>query len=133
MARWYARIAGANNDRGQSITTTADGSICVVGYYNTSGVTVYNANGSVFTTLTNSGNNDVFIVKYTSLGICQSATRLAGTLNENTYGVSGTSDGGICVVGTFNGTVTSYNANGTAFGTTLSSASGSDAFILKYA
>ena len=133
---WVAVVAGTGNDYSNAVTSTSDGGIVVAGYYSTNnGLTAYHANGTAFgTTLPNAGiNNDVFIAKYTSSGTVSWVAALGGLGSYNSSGVTSTSDGGIVVTGYFNSNpLTAYHANGTAFGTTLPFAGGSDVFVAKY-
>ena len=134
MAQWATRIAGTSNDFGYSISTDSDGNVFAIGYYQTNSVTLYNADGTAFgTTLTNSGGVDVFIAKYNTSGVVQWATRIAGTGSEYGRGISTDSDGNVFVTGFYQSNpVTLYNADGTAFSTTLSNSGGQDVFIAKY-
>ena len=130
---WATRIAGSRIDRGQDIAVDSSGNVYAIGYYEISTLTLYNKDGTAFgTTLSNSGNNDVFIAKYFANGNVDWATKISGTNNDYGRGIAVDSSGNIYVTGRYNSsTLTFYNADGTAFGTTLSS-SGNDAFIAKY-
>ncbi len=62
------------------------GNIYVSGHYINSSLSIYNANGSLYKTITNDSspttNNNIFIVKYSSSGVALWATQLGGTLVE---------------------------------------------------
>lgn len=134
--QWVARVSGAGNDYGNGICSTNDGGICVTGYYTSSTLTAYNADTSAFgTTLTLTTSADAFVVKYSSVGTVQWVANIGGTANEIANGICATTDGGICITGQYTSTtLTAYNANNTAFATTLtnSSAGITDIFVVKY-
>jgi hypothetical protein len=103
VVQWVARMLNANE--AQAVTCDVSGNVYVAGHGGTTtvGVTIYNANGTTFTTLpVASGNNDGFVVKYNSVGVVQWVARivsgdqdvprsLATDLDGNLYlgGVSG--------------------------------------------
>jgi hypothetical protein len=116
------------------VTSTTDGGI-VLTTYSSSNFIAYNATGSTYgTTLTTSGNTDGYLVKYSSSGIVEWCTKVGGTINDYIMTLCSTADGGVVAVGYYTSTTfTAYNANGTAFGTTLAlSTATQNAFIVKY-
>jgi hypothetical protein len=110
----------------------SSGNAYITGYYNSSTLTFYDEDGTAFgTTLSRSGNNDVFIAKYNTDGEVQWAANAGGTGDNYGYGISADSSGNAYVTGYYNSsTLTLYNEDGTAFGTTLSNSSST--FIAKY-
>ena len=135
-ALWSARIASTLVDVGYGIATDSSGNVYVTGQ---SGLAVpvaaYNSDGTAFAPLiSNAGSNDVFIVKYNTDGFVQWVTRIASTLADIGYAIATDSSGNVYVTGLggVGVTVTVYNSNGTAFGTTIPSDGGNDAFIVKY-
>jgi len=108
-----------------SATSTA---LFVTGSY-TSTFTAYNQvdNSPFGTTLTNSGDLDTFIVKYSLSGAVQWVTRVAGTGADAGTDVSTTTDG-LFVAGTMATNTTIYNADTTTFKTLT----GTGSFIVKY-
>ena len=131
---WAARIGGTGGDLGFSITTDTSGNVYVTGQCNIT--TAFNADGSPFGVLlpSSSGSNDVFIAKYNSSGTVQWIARIASIQLDIGYGVATDSSGNVYVTGSggSGAVVTAFNANGTAFPTTLANAGGNDAFIAKY-
>jgi hypothetical protein len=128
-----------NNSTSVSAYNTIDGGIIIGGFYAGTGtaLTIYNANGTAFgTTLPSnaSGYNNCFLAKYSSSGMVQWVTRLAGsTGSDYIYGICGSMDGNVFAVGKYDtNALTSYNANGTAYGTTLAVIGGTDIFLTKY-
>ena len=98
--------------------------------------TIYNAPGgtvSTLPTLTNSGNNDVFIVKYNSSGIGVWATRIAGTADDQGNSITVDSNNNIIVTGSYDSSpVTIYNTPGTLVAGTLVNTGLNDVFLVKY-
>ena len=133
-AQWVTRIAGTSNEDAVHMSLDSGGNVYVIGYYRSTSLIFYNADGTAFgTTLSNSGINDVFIAKYNTSGVVQWATRIAGTSSEFGNGISTDSGGNVYVTGSYSSTpLTLYNAGGTAFGTTLSNSGSNDTFIAKY-
>jgi hypothetical protein len=133
FAQWATHIGGTINEGGNGISVDGSGNSYVTGYYNSSPVTIYNAGGSTFGSLVNSGSEDVFIVKYNTSGFTQWATRIGGTGTEIGYSISVDGSGNSYVTGVYTSSpVTIYNSDGTTFGT-LSSSGGSGVFVVKYA
>jgi hypothetical protein len=131
--QWLTRIASASTDIGYGIATDSGGNVYVTGQgaFTSHSVVVFNANGTTFTTLANAGQNIVFIVKYNTAGAVQWATRIDGTSTDIGYAIATDSSGNVYVTGnSSSSTITAYNSDGTAFGTTLTLSD--DAFIVKY-
>lgn len=64
IAQWVTRVGGTANEFGNGIFVGLSGNVYVIGSYSTNPVTIYNANGTTFGTLSNSGGPyDVFVVK----------------------------------------------------------------------
>ena len=131
-AQWATRLGGTGSDYGYSMAVDSSGNIYVTGYYDSNPTTIYNSDGGTFGTLTNSGSNDVFIVKYNTSGIAQWATRLGGTGNDIGNSVASDSSGNIYVTGYYGSNpLTIYNSNGGTFGT-LTNSGIYDVFIVKF-
>jgi hypothetical protein len=131
--QWARRIGGSGED-GEfgAVATDSNGNIVVVGYYASNPISVFGSSAS-FTTLSNAGSNDVFIVKYDSSGDPQWARRIGGSGSDTTLGVATDSSGNIVVAGYHDSTtLTIYNINGTTAFTTLANAGSDDIFIVKY-
>ena len=140
---WATRIAediNNGNTLANSITVDSSDNIIVSGSYGTNSVNLYDAPGVSYTLqpLSNSGANDVYIVKYSSNGVGKWATRIAGTDNELSaaHGITVDSSDNIIVSGLYSSNpVTIYNVGGSPFGT-LSLYStvplAKNAFIVKY-
>ena len=129
-AQWATRISGIGTEIGNSIATDTSNNIYVTGGY-TGPITIYHTNGVGHTTLGNSGNNDVFIVKYSDTGYTQWATRISGVGNEDGNSIVTDTANNIYVTGGYDAPITIYDTNGYGH-TTLVNLGGNDAFIVKY-
>jgi hypothetical protein len=115
---WVTQAGGASGDVGRAISTVADGSAFVTGYFE--GTATFGS-----TTLTSAGDGDVFVAKLDADGNYVWATSAGGTSWDSGLGVSSLADGSAIVTG--------YFADTTTFGsTTLTSAGSSDAFFAKF-
>ena len=134
IVQWRTRIAGSNDDITSSIATDSSGNVYVTGNYRSSPLTIFNANGTSFGTLANSGITDTFIVKYNTSGTAQWATRIAGTRFDQGMGISVDSSGNVYVTGDYDSaTLTIFNADGGTFGTlTGPGFFNNDVFLIKY-
>jgi len=63
-AQWATRIAGNGNDVSGGVSVGGSINSYITGTYTANPLSIYNADTTEFGTLTNSGGNDVFIVKY---------------------------------------------------------------------
>jgi hypothetical protein len=130
--QWARQIGGSGADIGYGVTTDSNGNITVVGYYNSDTLSVFGSSAS-FSTLSNAGSNDTFVVQYNSSGTPQWARRIGGTGNEYVQTITTDSNGNIFVVGYHTSTtLTIYDTDGTTAFTTLSNAGGNDGFMVKY-
>lgn len=116
-----AYLATAIN-QAYSIVSDASGNNYVVGYFAGTGNVLDFGSGI---TLTNSGNNDMYIAKYNASGVIQWARNGSCTGNDQAYSVALDGSGYIYVAGTF------ATANITFGGTTLTR-TGTNVFIVKY-
>jgi hypothetical protein len=136
---WARRLGGTGDDRGNSVRTDSSGNIVVSGPYNSATLNIFAANGiAVSFTLSNSGNQDTFVVKYDSSGTLLWARRIGGTSFDEPRSVSIDSSGNVIVAGYYgSGTLNIFAANGSTVSFTLPQTSGasvgtSDDFIVKY-
>jgi Tfp pilus assembly protein PilZ len=133
---WAAKIGGLliQNGYGIAVDSTTN-SVYVTGQGGSGSSTVaYSANEIPFaTTLTNIASNDVYIVKYNSSGTVQWLTRIASSNIDTGNSITTDSSGNIYVTGTYQATLTAYNADTTPFTTTLTNSGGTgDIFVIKY-
>jgi hypothetical protein len=106
---WARRIGGTSNDFSRSVTVDSSGNVIVTGFYSSSPLNVFAADGTtVFSTLTNSGGTDTFLVKYDSSGTPIWSKRIGGTGNDASRSVSVDSSGNIIVAGEYSSTSLSF-------------------------
>jgi hypothetical protein len=134
--QWVTQIAGTGGDIAYGISVDSAGNSYVTGAYGSNPVTIYNVGGGIFGTLTRTtpgSGSDVFVVMYNTSGIAQWATRMGGTGDDISGGISVDSTGKLYVTGTYlYSPLAIYNADGSAFGT-LTNSGFRDVFIVKYA
>ena len=131
--QWARRLGGTDADYTSSVSTDSSGNVIVVGLYSSS-VNIYAADGSTVSfTLSNSGNNDVFVVKYNSSGTPLWARRMGGTTTDIALSASTDSSGNIIVAGYYaSNPLNIFAANGSTVSFTLSNSGSQDAFVVKY-
>jgi hypothetical protein len=127
---WCIKVGGGTNDVGYGIAVDSSGNSYVTGSY-TSPIFISNGNNSLFQTMSGSGSNEVFVVKYGSTGMGMWSSRISGTLSDIGYGIDVDSSGNSYVAGEYRSPATIYNSDGTAFQTITGSGS-NEAFIVKY-
>jgi hypothetical protein len=116
---WAKSEGGTSYDEGYSVATDASGNVYVTGYF-ISSITF----GT--TTLSNAGEEDMFIAKYDAAGTVLWAKSEGGTSNDYFRSVSTDASGNVYVTGYF------YSPTITFGTTTLTNAGGFDIFIAKY-
>jgi 6-phosphogluconolactonase (cycloisomerase 2 family) len=134
---WSRRIGGTLLDVAQSVSTDSTGNVIVAGWYSSSPLNIYAADGTTVSfTLTNSGSTDAFIVKYDSSGTPVWVRKLAANVDDRVLSVITDLSGNVIVAGWFSSnTLNIYAANGTTVSFTLTnSAFGGipDGFVVKY-
>ncbi len=128
---WATRCGGTAYDESRSISIGSDGSVYLVGNYQSNPITIYNSNGSVFATYNLVVANDMFIVKYNSNGIGQWSTNLTGSGNDQFVSVAVDSNDNVYCGGLFSSTpLTINNINGTVYTTTNTTGS-NDIILLR--
>lgn len=139
--QWIARIGGVASESARGVACDSSGNVYVCGGGGSTGApTVFNANGTTFSTLpATAGLSDGFVVKYNSSGTAQWVARFGGVDSDGAHGLATDSVGDVYLSGTTGSTasggstaqVTFYNADGTAFSTTVAN-SVNVAFLVKY-
>lgn len=137
-AQWAATAisTGVSGSAAYWIAIDTSDNIYVTGQTSATGTTAtaYNSSGTAFGTTFASSAGDAFIVKYNTSGNVQWLARVSSTALDRGYGITTDSGGNVYVTGQGGSgvTVTAYSSNGAAFGTTLTSIGGGDAFLVKY-
>jgi hypothetical protein len=127
---WATRIASTGADAGDALATDSSGNVFVGGTYQST-VTLFNTGGATGATLTNAGNIDSFIAKYSSAGAVLWVAQIASTGGEYVQGIATDTSGNVFATGTYAAALTFYNTGGT-IGPTLPFTGGNDCFIAKY-
>ena len=134
FGQWATRIAGTSQEGAERKGITIDASENV---YLTSGfasflLTLFNADGSTFRTIQNTGNADGILVKYNTDGVGQWATHQAGGGNGVSYSVAVDSMGNVYQYLYLAFLSILYNADGTIFQLVSSEGGTTDNVLIKY-
>jgi len=117
---WAQNSIGATNNYSFSVSTDANGNIYIGGYYNSPSLSF----GAI--TLTNTGDYDVFLVKYNSNGNVIWAKSATGSGSDHCNSVGTDVLGNIFITGVFNSPTISFGTS------TLTQSGGGDMFLVKY-
>lgn len=118
---WAKRGGSTGADAGYSVTTNSANDVFVSGQF-TSTVTF-----GALSSISSSGQQDVFLLKYNSSGTEQWVRKGGGTLAEVGRSVRTDADGNIYVSGYYNSATLTFGAL-----TGLSNSGGTDGFLVKY-
>lgn len=133
FGEWITRISGSSYDSGTSIVSDESGNTYVTGLYTSNPLTIYNEDGSVFNTLTLSGSQGCFIVKYNTNGNAEWMTRIDGTGLENGRSLCIDPSGNLYVTGTYTSNpVIIYNETGDEFISLTLTGSPTNCFLVKF-
>lgn len=102
---WLKGNGGVSNDYGQTITNDNNGNAVLAGYFQSPSILI----GS--TTHTNTGNSDVFAIKYDSTGNVIWSESWGGSLNDEGYGISTDASGNIVLTGSFTSSTINFGSN----------------------
>lgn len=118
---WAKQVGGQNDDYSSGISTDITGNCYVTGYFYISG------NVSTFgsTTITESGDADIFISKFTSTGNFLWVRNAGGRSDDASYAIATDVSGNSYITGYFTGTAAFGNLKVTSVGY-------SDVFVAKY-
>lgn len=102
---WAIKGGGTSGDESKSIAVDISNNVFITGYF--SGTASFGG-----TNLTSTGNFDVFVVKYNSLGVTQWARKGNGTgsAQEWGYGIAADRFGNCVAVGIYSGTSITFNS-----------------------
>ena len=112
--QWAKQVGGSNADQSHSIVTDSSGNSYVTGYFQ--GTASFGS-----TTLTSSGDADIFVIKLDSGGNCLWVKQAGGNKWDVGFGIATDSSGNSYIIGYFTGTADFGN-------TTLTSGSIDDTY-----
>jgi hypothetical protein len=121
ICQWVTRIGGVNDEFGVSRPKIdLNGNVFIRGIYMSGTATIYNADGSVHTTLALSGDRDAMFMKYNINGTCQWASRIVSTGTDQSSDFALDANGNLYVCGNVYGLNSSYyNGDGSIFPKTV--------------
>lgn len=117
---WAKNTGGSSNDVANSITIDLAGNLVVTGMFNSPAI-IFGSD-----TLTNAGNDDVFLAKYDSSGNLLWAKRAGGTDSDQAYSIVMDVAGNVLLTGYFASPTITFGSD------TLTSAGWVDIFLAKY-
>ncbi len=131
---WARRIAGTSAETVNAVAVDSNGDVYMTGIYSSATLNVYDTNNtSVLYTLTNSGSNDVFLVKYNSSGLAQWVRKLGAIGDDQAYSLTVDSTNNVYVTGTFNSQpIVVFATDNVTSQIILQNSGGSDVFLVKY-
>ncbi len=124
--QWAFSLGGSGDDRGFDLSTDPSGNVYVTGWC--TGTSDFDP-GAGTSTLTASGNYDMFLASYTASGLYQWAFRVGGSSNDFGYGITIDGANNLYVTGGYNATADFDPGAGTA---NITSTGGQQAYIAKY-
>ena len=117
---WAKSVGGINNDLAYGVSIDTSGNIVITGVFSSPSLTI----GS--TTFTNSGDFDIFVIKYDPNGNVLWAKSAGGINSDIAYCVSTDVSGNIVVTGTFSSPTLTFGS------TSLANKGSDDIFVVKY-
>ncbi len=131
VVQWTTKLTGTLGDDVTNITSATDGGFVVSGFFASTSLSLYNANNTLYSTsLTNTGTNAGYAIKFNTFGTIQGITNFSGGGTEQITALgNGVLDGSTIIGGTF--TSTNYLPYGGTY--TLTNKGGTDSFVGRYA
>ncbi len=120
--KWAKDFGSTTSDIGTRVISDASGNTYITGWY-TGSMTM----GS--TSLTNQGNNDIYLAKLDSTGAPVWAVSAGGAGDDRAYGLAIDANGDLYLTGLYSGTAT-FGTGGNSV--SLTSAGNSDIYVAKY-
>ena len=130
---WALRWTATGGIGFQDSATDSSGNVYVTGLYVNSSLLMYDTNGLLVRTLSNSGGYDGFTAKYTSSGTLLWTARHVGPGTTYPVGVAVDSSGNVYAGGTWDGASVTLFSAGEASSNTFGTTGGqTDGYIVKY-
>ena len=130
---WALRWTATGGIGFQDSATDSNGNVYVTGLYVNSSLLMYDTNGLLVRTLSNSGGYDGFTAKYTSSGTLLWTARHVGPGTNYPVGVAVDSSGNVYSGGTWDGASLTLFSAGEASSNTFGTTGGqTDGYIVKY-
>lgn len=117
---WANNAGESNDDYGQSVCMDASGNVYVTGFFSSDSITF----GSF--TLGNSGNKEVFVVKYDANGNALWAKSANGSNEDRAYGICVDANGNVFITGFYSSSTITFDTYA------LSSPGIDNIFLVKY-
>ncbi len=129
---WRSRISGTSSELGYAVASDSNGNLYVTGTSSSSTFKIYNKDDSEFSTITNLGSGDTFLIKYNSSGFVQWVCRIAGVADEVAYTLNIDSNDNIYVGGYQSSSpIRFFNSDNSEF-TNYNTSAVYDVFLAKY-
>lgn len=128
-----AKLGGSGYDTGTDVATDLDNNIYVTGIYTSNPLTSYNSNNQTGAAITGTGNENGFLVKYSSTGFSSWITQISGSNTIHPHSVATDHLHGLAIVGGYDANPTTFfNSDGTACHTLSNSTGTYNAFVAVY-
>ena len=138
--KWATAIGNTGTDVGYKVAVDKNDNILITGAYNAT-LNIYDVSQVTFTrsttvartlSISSAATNDIFIVKYNTLGISQWATRIGGTGADIAYSVYVDNSNNIIIGGNYATAAATFYSVGDISGLTLPVPTTSTALLGKY-
>lgn len=118
---WAKRAGGTDHDKGSAIAVDSSGNAYVTGYFGNYSTIIFGTD-----TLTSSGDDDIFVTKYTNTGTVLWAKKAGGNLDDVGNGIALDKAHHCYVTGSFNSSSINFT------GLSLTNAGYMNVFVTKY-
>lgn len=132
IALWATKISGSLSDSGNSINCDQNNNILITGSYSSNPVTLYNSDNTLGPTLTNLGNKNSFIAKYSSDGLVKWASKQGGSSDDCGKCIIGDNENNIITVGKFQSSPFNIYNSENVLELSLQNTGSSNGYVLKY-